>query len=177
MNNCVIPALRNMKDFEKVLKTDHELIIFLETRLSQVENIVKYAKKYKKKVIMHADLIQGLKGDEYGLEYLVHNVKIDGIISTKANAVSFAKKRNIIGIQRLFALDSHALDHNLNVCKKIQPDYIEVLPGIVPGVMKEINEKTGIKVIAGGLIRTDDDVDNAVKNGAYAVTTSNRELW
>ncbi len=85
-----------MKDFEKVLKTDHELIIFLETRLSQVENIVKYAKKYKKKVIMHADLIQGLKGDEYGLEYLVHNVKIDGIISTKANAVSFAKKNVIL---------------------------------------------------------------------------------
>ena len=177
MNTCVIPALRNMKDFEKVLKTDHELIIFLETRLSQVESIVKLSKQHNKKIIMHADLIQGLKGDEYGLEYLIHNVKVDGIISTKSSAISFAKKRNVMGIQRLFAIDSHALDHNLNVCQKIQPDYIEVLPGILPGVIKEIYERTGIKVIAGGLIRTEEDVKNSMENGAYAVTTSNRELW
>jgi len=166
-----------MKDFEKVLKTDHEHIIFLESRLSQVESIVKYAKQHKKKVLMHADLIQGLKADEYGLEYLINNVKVDGIISTRANFVASAKKNNLIGIQRLFALDSYALDHNLNVCNKIQPDYIEVLPGIIPSILKEIQEKTGIPVIAGGLIRTKEDVENSLKNGAFAVTTSNTDLW
>lgn len=54
----VIPAIRNMKDFEYVLKQEHEYMIFLETRLSQVESVVKYAKSRKKKVFMHADLIQ-----------------------------------------------------------------------------------------------------------------------
>jgi len=175
--NSVIPAIRNMKDFEKVLKTDHEYIIFLESRLSQVESIVKYAKQHKKKVLMHADLIQGLKADEYGLEYLINNVKVDGIISTRVNFVASAKKNNLIGIQRLFALDSYALDHNLNACNKIQPDYIEVLPGIIPSILKEIHDKTGIPVIAGGLIRTKEDVENSLKNGAFAVTTSNTDLW
>ena len=173
----VIPAIRNMKDFEKVLKSDHQKIIFLETRLSQVESTVKYAKQHGKEVFMHVDLIQGLKVDEYGLEYLVNNVKVDGIISTRANVIAFAKKRNIIGIQRLFALDSHALDHNLDVCRKIKPDYIEVLPGIIPDIIKEIKNSTGIPVIAGGLIRTQQDVDNAIQYGAHAVTTSNTDLW
>lgn len=173
----VIPAIRNLKDFEKVLKTDHQKIIFLETRLSQVESTVKYAKQHGKEVFMHVDLIQGLKVDEYGLEYLVNNVKVDGIISTRANVIAFAKKRNIIGVQRLFALDSHALDHNLDICRKIKPDYIEVLPGIIPGIIQEIQNSTGIPVIAGGLIRTQDDVDTAIEYGAHAVTTSNTELW
>lgn len=177
MNKSVIPAIRNMKDFEKALQTDHEKIIFLETRLSTVESTVKYAKKKGKQVYMHVDLIQGLKVDEYGLEYLVNNVKVDGIISTRANVISFARKRNIIGIQRLFALDSHALDHNLKACKKLQPDYIEVLPGVLPGIIQEIREETGIPVIAGGLIRTQNDVDIALRNGAHAVTTSNADLW
>lgn len=177
MCSDVIPAIRNLKDFEKVLKTDHQKIIFLETRLSQVESTVKYAKQHGKEVFMHVDLIQGLKVDEYGLEYLVNNVKVDGIISTRANVISFAKKRNIIGIQRLFALDSHALDHNLDVCRKIKPDYIEVLPGILPDIIKEIRNSTGIPVIAGGLIRTQDDVKKAIEYGANAVTTSNTELW
>ncbi|KIL50702.1 hypothetical protein KP77_13220 [Jeotgalibacillus alimentarius] len=173
----VIPAVRNMKDFEYALGKDHETIILLETRLSQIESVVRYAKQHNKKVFMHADLIQGLKVDEYGLEYLIHNVKVDGIISTKSSVIAFAKKYNVMGIQRLFALDSHALDHNLNACKKIQPDYIEVLPGIIPDILKEISEETGIPLIAGGLIRTKEDVENSLNNGATAVTTSDRNLW
>ncbi|WP_272495853.1 glycerol-3-phosphate responsive antiterminator [Bacillus pinisoli] len=173
----VIPAIRRMKDFEKVLKTDHEQIIYLETRLSQVEVIVRYAKQHNKKVFMHADLIQGLKPDEYGLEYLIHNVKVDGLVSTRANVIDFAKKHKVISIQRLFALDSHALERNLKVSQKIQPDYIEVLPGIIPDFIKEISEETKIPVIAGGLIRTEEEVQHALNGGAFAVTTSNRDLW
>lgn len=177
MCSQVIPAIRNLKDLEKVLKTNHERIIFLETRLSQVESAVKFAKKHGKEVLMHVDLIQGLKVDEYGLEYLLNNVKVDGVISTRANVIAFAKKRNIIGIQRLFALDSHALNHNVDICRKIQPDFIEILPGIIPSIIKEIQNATGIPVIAGGLIRTQEDVDVAIESGAHAVTTSNVELW
>lgn len=177
MCNKVIPAIRNMKDFELALKSDHQQIILLESRLSQVENVVKYAKKHGKEVFMHADLIQGLKVDEYGLEYLINNVKVNGIISTRSSVISFVKKRNIIGIQRLFALDSVALDHNLRACQKIQPDYIEVLPGVIPEVLQEVKEKTGIKVIAGGLIKSQEDVDRALAHGASVVTTSNTNLW
>jgi glycerol uptake operon antiterminator len=166
-----------MKDFDYVLSKDHEFIIFLETRLSQVESIVKYAKRHNKKMFLHVDLIQGLKADEYGLEYLVNNVKVDGIISTRSNIIAAAKKHKVIAIQRVFALDSQALENNLNVCKKIQPDFIEILPGVIPEIVKEIKEATGIPLISGGLIRTKEDVKKSLESGAVAVTTSTKELW
>src|SRR5690606_34316008 len=150
----VLPAIRDMKDFENALHSKHENLIFLESRLSQISNLVKYSRQQNKKVFMHVDLIQGLKVDDYGLEYLINNIKVDGIISTRGNVISTAKKHKLIGIQRLFAIDSHALDHNLKICKNVQPDYIEVLPGIIPDVLKQVNEETGIPVIAGGLIRS-----------------------
>lgn len=177
MLNRVLPAIRNMKDFEKVLRTEHSHIILLETRLSQLESLIKLAKKHNKKVIVHTDLVQGLKADEYGLEYLVNNIKVDGLISTRLNVISYAKKYHLIGIQRLFVLDSHALNHNLKAIKKIQPDYIEILPGIIPEIIEEVHEETGIPIIAGGLIRTKEDVESCLENGAIAVTTSNVELW
>ncbi|MEI3600291.1 glycerol-3-phosphate responsive antiterminator, partial [Oceanobacillus sp. MO10714A] len=80
-------------------------------------------------------------------------------------------------IQRLFALDSHALDHNLQIWKRVNPDYIEILPAILPGIIKEVQEETGIPIIAGGLIRTEQDVKETIKNGAVAVTTSSNLLW
>lgn len=177
LNKCVIPAIRSIKDFEIAVTSDHEYIILLETRLSQLGSLVKLAKKHDKKVIIHTDLVQGLKSDEYGLEYLVNNVKVDGLISTRLNVINYAKKYGLISIQRLFVLDSYALNNNLRTSKEVQPDFIEILPGIIPSLIKEIQEKTGLPIIAGGLIRTKEDVDNCLANGAFAVTTSNKELW
>lgn len=173
----VIPAIRNMKDFEKALKSDHEIIVFLETRISQLQGMVEYARKYNKKVFVHADLIHGLKADKYGVEFLIHNVKVDGIISTRSEVISFVKKKGVVSIQRLFVLDSHALEHNVELCKRVQPDYIEVLPAILPGIIKDVQEKTGIPIIAGGLIKTEQDVEEALENGAVVVTTSATQLW
>jgi glycerol uptake operon antiterminator len=174
---AVFPVLRDMKYFEKIVEGPHEIVVFLETRISQLADLVKYAHQHQKKVFIHADLVQGLKADEYGIEFLVHNVKVDGIISTRGNAISYVKKNHAIGILRLFALDSHALDHNLKICNRVKPDYIEVLPGVVPQIIKEVHEKTGIPVIAGGLIRSEQDVLDALQSGAKAVSTSNPELW
>ncbi len=77
----------------------------------------------------------------------------------------------------MFALDSHALDHNMDICRKIQPEFIEILPGIIPSIIKEIQNATAIPVITGGLIRTQEDGDMAIKSEAHAVTTYNVKLW
>lgn len=58
-----------------------------------------------------------------------------------------------------------------------QPDYIELLPGIIPSMIQEIYERTQIPVITGGLVRTVDNIEEALAGGAIAVTTSNKKLW
>lgn len=173
----VLPAVKNMKDFEKLLDSQHDYIILLESRISQIEDVVKHAKKLDKKVLVHADLIQGLKNDEYGAEFLVRNVKVDGIISTRGTMITFAKKNKVLAIQRLFVLDSHALNHNLKAIDKTRPDYIEILPGLITKKFKEIAEKTNLPIIAGGLINTEEDIKAAYDGGAIAVSTSNMNLW
>ncbi|KAB8131050.1 glycerol-3-phosphate responsive antiterminator [Gracilibacillus oryzae] len=173
----VLPAVRNMKDFEKILESDFPIVILLETRIAQLGQLVKLIRNKKKKVFVHVDLINGLKVDQYGMEYLIRDIKIDGVISTRANVISMAKKNNIIAIQRLFAIDSSAIDKNLELVTKTQPDYIEVLPGIVPSIIIDIVDKTGIPVIAGGLIKSKEDIDTALNSGAKAITTSRSNLW
>src|SRR5690625_621249 len=173
----IIPAIRRMKDFEIALTTSHEWIVFLETRLGQLKSIVDYSKRANKKVLIHVDLVQGLKADEYGMEFLIHEMKPDGILSTKLNIIEIAKKHNILAIQRLFLLDSLALENNFNLYKKVKPDCIEVLPGIIPNVITQIYEKTNIPIIAGGLIEEEKEVIEALEAGAVSVSTSNQQLW
>ncbi|GGK07099.1 glycerol uptake operon antiterminator regulatory protein [Lentibacillus kapialis] len=173
----VVPAIRQMKDFEKALESEQNTIIFLETRLAQLKSLVKYSKRSEKQVLLHFDLIQGLKADEYGMEFLIREIKPDGIISTRGNIIKLAKKHKLLAIQRMFLLDSMALDHNLALIDRFKPDCIELLPGLIPDIIEQINVETGIPVVAGGLIRNQKEVSSALDAGAVAVSTSNRELW
>ncbi|MFC7321926.1 glycerol-3-phosphate responsive antiterminator [Halobacillus campisalis] len=173
----VLPAVKNMKDFEKLLETTTEYIIILESRLGNLHKVVRAAQKAGKKVLIHVDLIQGLKADDYGMEFLGRVVKPDGVISTRSHVIQQAKKYKMISIQRLFLIDSQAVEHNVAIIKKVKPDYVEVLPGIVPGMIKEVKDQIGASVIAGGLIRTEDEVNSAIESGASAVSTSRSELW
>ncbi|WP_156288352.1 glycerol-3-phosphate responsive antiterminator [Oceanobacillus salinisoli] len=173
----ILPAVRKTKDFENALQTSYETIVLLETRLTNLKNIVRYAKKEKKNILVHFDLIQGLKADEYGIEFLIREIKPDGILSTRGNVITLAKKHNLLAIQRVFLLDSIALEHNLKQMKRFKPDGVEVLPGLMPSIINKVYTETNIPVIAGGLITKKEEINAALNAGAVAISTSNKELW
>ena len=173
----ILPAIRKMKDFDKAMETDFETIVFLETRISQLKSLVEYAKRADKQVLVHFDLIQGLKADEYGMEFLLREIKPDGILSTRGSVIKLAKKKGLLAIQRVFLLDQLALDHNLNLVERVRPDAIEVLPGLMPSIIRKIYNQTKLPIIAGGLITSREEVEAALEAGAVAISTSNKELW
>ncbi|UOF92961.1 glycerol-3-phosphate responsive antiterminator [Fodinisporobacter ferrooxydans] len=168
----IIPAARKVKDFEEVLNLQYEYVILLESPLAQLHHLVRMAKEHKKKVLLHADMIKGLKHDEHAAQFLCQVIKPAGLISTHPAVIAVAKKHKLIAITRLFLLDSQALETAYRMIDSCAPDYIEVLPGIIPGIAKEINERTGIPIIAGGFIRTMDDIRTVLEAGVTAVSTS-----
>lgn len=176
-NQTVLPAVKEIKDFEALLEKETDYIILLESRLGLLRKLVRVGQKAGKKVWIHIDLVQGLKADEYGMEYIGQEVKPDGIISTRAHVIRRAKKQNILAVQRLFLIDSQAIEHNVKIIQKTQPDFVEVLPGVLPGMITEIKDRVGVPVIAGGLVRTPEEVSQALHSGASAITTSRSELW
>jgi glycerol uptake operon antiterminator len=44
-------------------------------------------------------------------------------------------------------------------------------------MIKEVKERLNTPILAGGLIRTEDEVRNALNAGATAITTSKIGLW
>ncbi|AOY06534.1 Glycerol uptake operon antiterminator regulatory protein [Bacillus subtilis E1] len=176
-NQPILPAIRNMKQFDEFLSSSFSYGVILDIHLGQLKGVIKEAQKHGKNMMVHVDLIQGIKHDEYGAEFICQDIKPAGIISTRSNVIAKAKQKKIYAIQRLFLLDTSAMEKSMEFIGKHKPDFIEVLPGIVPSLIQEIKEKTGIPIFAGGFIRTEEDVEQALKAGAVAVTTSNTKLW
>lgn len=173
----ILPAVRSIKDLEKLMNSSFEYIVLLDSHVAQLKSLVDLAKSHNKQILLHADLIEGLKNDEYAAEFLCQMIKPAGLISTRASVILKAKQNHMLAIQRLFLLDSGALEKSYAILERTKPDYIEVLPGVMPNIIREVHEKTGIPIFAGGLIRTVDDVENALSAGVTAVTTSRKELW
>lgn len=56
----VLPAVRNMKDFDKFMKTSYESFVVMDIHVGQLKSIQKILKNSGKKMLLHADLIHGL---------------------------------------------------------------------------------------------------------------------
>jgi glycerol uptake operon antiterminator len=173
----IIPAARTIKQFDQVLKTNYNYIVVLEVHLGQLRSIKQEAERHGKKLIIHADLIHGLKTDNFAADYLCNEIRPAGIISTRSNMILKAKSRGIIAIQRVFLIDTIALEKSYSLLEQNAPDFIELLPGVIPDLIEEIYERTGIPIITGGLMRSEAHIDNALNAGAVAITTSSQTLW
>jgi glycerol uptake operon antiterminator len=173
----ILPAIRKMEDVEKIMKSNYTYILILEVHVARLRPIFQLAAAHQKKLIIHMDLIYGLKSDEYAAEYICQEFKPFGLISIKGNVILKAKQKGIKSIQRLFLLDSGSIEKGYALIERTQPDYIEVLPGIMPKVIKDIRQRTKKEIFAGGLIETIEEVEEAYKAGAAAITTSDKRLW
>ncbi len=91
-NQKILPAANNIKEFEKLMETDFEYVILLNSHIAQLTALMKLARRHQKKVLLHVDLVQGLRSDEYGAEYLCQKVKPAGLISTRTPVIQMAKK-------------------------------------------------------------------------------------
>ena len=58
-----------------------------------------------------------------------------------------------------------------------KPDMIEVLPGLMPEMIRRICKSTKTPIIAGGLIEDKEAVMAALSAGAIAISTTNPGVW
>ena len=134
-------------------------------------------KKANKKIYIHVDMIDGLNSTNNGIDYIVNTVKPDGILTTKSNVVAHAYKNNINVIQRFFVLDSLSYEKTLLNIKENKIIAAEIMPGLMPKIIKKLSQETHIPIITGGLIKEKEDVINAINAGALSVSTTETKLW
>ncbi len=174
----VIPSARSMEDFKIALThTVSPSVVRLFGDINTLPTLISQANEHKKRIILHLDLLDGIGKDKAGVKFLAR-LGIHAIITTKSHLCRFARDEGMIVVQRLFLMDSDSLRTGLNLVRNFKPDAIEILPGSVPeSAVQELVRETGLPILAGGLIRTKEDVKNAIERGISAVSTSRRDLW
>lgn len=177
-NNPIIAAVKNMEDIEISCTIEEVQVIFiLFGDVCSIDRIVKQVKDAGKVAMVHVDLISGLSPKEVSVEYLKEHTEADGIISTKPSLIKKARELGMYTVLRYFLLDSMAFENIRQQQHMVRPDFIEVLPGVMPRVIERICGSVKTPIIAGGLITDKEDVMAALSAGAIAVSSTNHQVW
>ena len=179
--NPVIAAVKSDAGLQAAVEMEEiQMIFVLYGDVCTIQEILERIKAAGKKAMVHIDLIAGLSAKEISVEFIARQTRADGIITTKPALVRRAKELGIFAVLRFFVIDSLALKNIENLemqCGTSRPDFIEVLPGVMPKVLGRIAKVSRIPMIAGGLITEKEDVIAALSAGAIAVSSTNQDVW
>jgi predicted Fe-Mo cluster-binding NifX family protein len=111
-------------------------------------------------------------------EFKIYTIKADEIVESqiiKTNGTGHCALANVLselGVEVLICggIGTGAINNLVRAG-------IEILPGVIPKVIKNISASTRKPVVAGGLIDSKDDVIMALNAGATCVSTSKMEIW
>lgn len=173
----VVAAVKDDEGLQKSLISGAGVVFVLYGSLLTLPQIVAQLHQAGKAAMVHLDLVEGLAAQDVSVDFVAWAAQADGILSTKPGLVKHAMSLGLVAIRRYFLLDSMALQ---NVTRQLQPGsahMVEVLPGLMPKMIKKIAGNSPLPLIAGGLISDKEDVMAALSAGALAVSTTNPDVW
>lgn len=172
----VVPAVRGPDSaLEAALAGDHPAIFVLGGDIFKVLGRVR-AESRRPRIYVNVDLVGGVASDASGLRFLSRHV--EGIISTHRHIIELAKGSGLVTIQRLFAIDSGAVERGLKLIRRAQPEFVEILPALAyVEIAERYAEVVGLPVLAGGLLKSREGISAILEAGAVGVSTSHQRLW
>lgn len=175
-DNPVIASVKDDTNLEEALISDCSIVFILYGNVLNISEIVKKIKDRGKMAFINVDLLEGFSAKEVVIQFLKQQTQVDGILSSRVSMIKAAKSHGFITIHRFFFIDSFSLNNLDKQVEISKPDYLEILPGW-PKLITWTREKTNIPIISGGLICLKEDAIAALKAGAIAISSTNKEVW
>lgn len=172
----IIAAVTAKEEFERALQSPVEMLFDLRPNLLREAERIRRAHQAGKRLYAHMDFAEGIGRDSCGIGFLKEQ-GIDGIISTRMNIIKAAREAGLSTVQRFFIMDSHSVHTIADTLRFGKADMAELMPGVAPKVIRTLKEQAAVPLIAGGLIETREEAEEAVRSGAFAISTGKEELW
>lgn len=87
MHPNILPAIRSVKSLEKLIRTDYETCVLLDTHIGHLKSLMQLIEQNNLQPFVHIDLIKGMSHDEFACEYIIQSYRPKGIVSTKTKVI------------------------------------------------------------------------------------------
>lgn len=180
LQSKIIPLVNNRSLFVQALELSGVSVILLNRcNLFSHVDLLRHAHAANIAIYVYVDHIEGLAPDIAGLRYLADIFHIRGIISNHPKTLALGKSLGLETIQRIFILDSTALESSFEVADLQAIDLFDLAPALaVSHIIPEIISSLPRPFIASGLVQTRRQMQAVLRAGAVGVVTSRIDrLW
>ena len=175
--NPIIAAVKDEAVLEQALTSGCEAVFLLAGDICTIRQTVGKIQAAGKTAYIHIDLMEGFGRDKSAVRYIKEYIGPDGIITTRAPLAKMARELELPVIQRLFLVDNLSVETGIQSVRQVHPDAVEIMPGLMPEVIKRLCAAVPAPIIAGGLIARKEHIIAALGAGAVGVSTSQKDLW
>ncbi len=91
-NYPIIASVTKEEQISKVLESSVTRVNLMAGHIGNLESIIQHIHETGKQVYVHLEMVSGLGRDAHTVEYLAAKFKVDGIVTTKSNAVAAARQ-------------------------------------------------------------------------------------
>jgi len=175
--NPIVAAAGNEEELTLALESDCRVVFLLMGNVMDIGALTRRVHEAGKHCVIHLDLIEGYSNKEIAVDAVFRETQAEGMISTRGALIKRAKQLGMAAIQRGFMLDSRSLASFEQQIQQSKPDFVEILPGLLPKVIATLKSRVDIPIIAGGFIHEKEDVISALSAGALAVSASSPRIW
>ena len=177
--NPIIAAIRD-DGWDAALHSPAQVLFYLSAEVLTVAERIRQAHEAGKYVLVHADLAEGIGKDRAGLRYLA-KCGADGILSTKAQLIRYAKELELITVQRFFVLDSRGMESIDEMLRTSCPHLMEIMPGVIPKAISKFSKVLNLRAKAVAVCTPTCRMPNAVINlfnaGVLLVTIASTKFF
>lgn len=177
MNRPIIASITSEDQVKAALTSSVDRINLMTGNINTLPELVRQLRDGGRRVFVHIEMVGGLGRDVSAMRFLSEQFGIDGIISTKSNNIAHAKQAGLATIQRVFAIDSAAVDTAIRMIGASQPDELELMPGLMPRIIRDVKNRVTQPLIVGGLIRSEEEIEQALESGANYVSVGDERFW
>ena len=177
--NRIIPVAESRTQLLTALTIpDHNAIFIRHCDLFEIKLLCQQATHRGYSLYINVDHINGIYPDIAGLQYLIEQFHITGIISTSLKVLMLGKVLGLHTIFHIFAADSTGLGSALEMIDTTAIDLFDVSPAlVVPSISVALKGLLPHPFIASGLISTKRQVQAVLQAGALGVAVIQPELW
>lgn len=173
----IIAALRRAEDLPRAVESPVRAVFLMYGEVCGFEKVVSALNRAGKEVYIHIDLIKGLSADREAVQYIAERSAPRGIVTTKGHLIKEARKFGLAAVHQFFIIDTQAFNTAIKSVTTSNPDAVELMPGLMPRVIREWKAAVNLPLVVAGLVRSPDEVQALLSSGCQAVAAGEPSLW
>lgn len=173
----IIASIVREDQLSKIEQSRVQTVILMTGNVLNIQGIIEQLHRAGKEVYVHIEMVDGIGRDAAAVKFIGEVFQADGIVSTKSNMIIAAKQAGLLTIQRVFAIDTGAFETAVKMIATSKPDKVELMPGLMPRVIRDMKQKIKQPLIVGGLIKSREEMETALRSGADFVSTGEECFW